>query len=234
MNSQKSIKLFNQALIINAFADHYLTDAFASGHIRVPRMQIQKWATGNTGLPGLYPERRGNVLSMILHDFESRNISTDTEEGLLVQNSMGEEWLTRGDDHLLYTENLTDRGFQIPLEAVSISFKELLNAKITGVLPNGIFQASLLVPFHKDVPLEEKLSPSFQKLELKDIVNSIYSFYPFYFQMLFEKKDFYLFLNNINSIFLDFRKDVESDINTDMNLELRLPNAYIEAYRNVN
>ena len=36
--------IFRQALYTNAFADHFLTDGFAAGHIRVPRSEILCWA----------------------------------------------------------------------------------------------------------------------------------------------------------------------------------------------
>ncbi|MBC7659909.1 MAG: hypothetical protein H7249_09395 [Chitinophagaceae bacterium] len=42
--------LFNQAIITNAFADHFLTDAFAAGHLRIPRAESLKWGIKNAAI----------------------------------------------------------------------------------------------------------------------------------------------------------------------------------------
>jgi hypothetical protein len=67
------------ALVRNAFADHFLTDAFASGHLRVPRSAL-------VGLPGALPTRK-------MHDEEN-------VYGLWVQTASGYVWRAYGDDHL--------------------------------------------------------------------------------------------------------------------------------------
>jgi hypothetical protein len=67
------------ALVRNAFADHFLTDAFASGHMRVPRDAL-------VGLPGALPTR-------LMHDEEN-------VYGLWVQSASGFVWRAYGDDHL--------------------------------------------------------------------------------------------------------------------------------------
>lgn len=67
------------ALVRNAFADHFLTDAFASGHLRVPRDAL-------VGLPGALPTRK-------MHDEEN-------VQGLWVQSATGFVWRCYGDDNL--------------------------------------------------------------------------------------------------------------------------------------
>jgi hypothetical protein len=67
------------ALVRNAFADHFLSDAFASGHLRVPRDAL-------VGLPGALPTRK-------MHDEEN-------VYGLWVQTASGFVWRAYGDDHL--------------------------------------------------------------------------------------------------------------------------------------
>lgn len=67
------------ALVRNAFADHFLTDAFASGHLRVPRDAL-------VGLPGALPTRQ-------MHDEENVH-------GLWVQSASGFVWRAYGDDNL--------------------------------------------------------------------------------------------------------------------------------------
>ncbi len=68
-----------RALVRNAFADHFLTDAFASGHMREPRDLL-------TGLVSALPARR-------MHDEEN-------EHGLWVRNGNGFVWRAFGDDML--------------------------------------------------------------------------------------------------------------------------------------
>jgi hypothetical protein len=67
------------ALVRNAFADHFLTDAFASGHLRVPRDAL-------VGLSGALPTRK-------MHDEEN-------VQGLWVQSATGFVWRCYGDDNL--------------------------------------------------------------------------------------------------------------------------------------
>lgn len=67
------------ALVRNAFADHFLTDAFASGHLRVPRDAL-------VGLTGALPTRK-------MHDEEN-------VQGLWVQSASGFVWRAYGDDQL--------------------------------------------------------------------------------------------------------------------------------------
>jgi hypothetical protein len=70
---------YDDALIANAFADHFLSDAFASGHLRVPR----------DGLKGIL----GVPASRSMHDEENTN-------GLWVQDLTGNVWRAYGDDNL--------------------------------------------------------------------------------------------------------------------------------------
>ncbi|MFN7131478.1 MAG: hypothetical protein ACK4N5_05305, partial [Myxococcales bacterium] len=81
-----------QALVTNAFADHFLTDAFAAGHVRVPRAEIRAWARAQ----GLSDKLAG-ALSKLLHDQDGhvRSVhATDegalaADEGLPVRNARG-------------------------------------------------------------------------------------------------------------------------------------------------
>ncbi|ADO68780.1 uncharacterized protein STAUR_0976 [Stigmatella aurantiaca DW4/3-1] len=72
-------KDLDAALVRNAFADHFLTDAFASGHLRVPRDLL-------VGLSGALPTRK-------MHDEEN-------VQGLWVRSASGFVWRSYGDDHL--------------------------------------------------------------------------------------------------------------------------------------
>lgn len=67
-----AVDLFRKSLMYNSFADHYLQDAFAAGHLTVKRSKLT--ALDNMGT----------------HDFYNRR-------GLEVQNEKGEQWRTYGD-----------------------------------------------------------------------------------------------------------------------------------------
>ena len=70
---------YEDALFANAFADHYLSDSFASGHLRVPRDAL-------VGIGGARPSRA-------MHNEENVN-------GLWVQDLSGNVWRAYGDDKL--------------------------------------------------------------------------------------------------------------------------------------
>lgn len=185
----KSRALLNTAITYNAFADHFLTDAFASGHIRVPRLQIKEWAREN--LRGPLRASRGDLLTMYLHDFESRNLRTRKEEGLRVQNSWGDVWQTRGDGSLFLLVDPKDLSIALPRAAVAESLREVLLAWQTGVVPAGIFSATHYVPFSYDKSLLEKLSPNYQQVRRnRDIAHLIFYSLPMMDKFLFRTGDF--------------------------------------------
>ena len=111
-----------QAWIANGFADHFLTDAFAAGHLisgSVGRTISQAfwdanraaivaacWACAQAdGVPptaaaaavgtiqGFLASRASSLLLKTVHDFYNRN-------GLDVRNALGQAWKTFGDAHL--------------------------------------------------------------------------------------------------------------------------------------
>lgn len=69
----------NYALLINAFADHYLADCFAAGHISVPRQTLKR-------------ELR-NLKAMKLHDYFNKH-------GLPVYSMYCGAWTVYGDGYL--------------------------------------------------------------------------------------------------------------------------------------
>lgn len=220
-----------QALIYNAFADHYLSDAFASGHIRVPRVQITKWAGKN--LKGLLKENRGDLLTMLLHDRESISLRTQKEEGLPVENSNGDLWTTRGDSHLHLKSFPNDPVRELPEQAIKESVKEILNTWQTGEVPAGLFKATLFVPFYRGVPLSEKLSPEYQGMSHKEFIKAFYAGLPFYEKLIHRKADLEQMLEDLPKIFVTFQKDVAKDLQAKPELRQRLPEAYVEAYSDV-
>lgn len=227
-----SQQLLHKAIVFNAFADHYLSDAFASGHIRVPRVQIKEWAKKQ--LPGLLKSSRGDFLSMILHNFESLDPRTGIEVGLRVQNALGDTWLTRGDGKLNLYSNIKDLTVLLPKRAIEESFKDILIAAEYGDLPHGVYQATQFVPYQFDVPLIDKLSPEHQQVKKQqDVINLFFFATPMLERFFFYKTDFAKMLDALSQIFTKFRHDIAKDQFENPELKKRLPPKFLEAYLNV-
>lgn len=76
-----SVKDLQVAYAINAFADHFLEDHFASGHLRVPRSKMID----------TYPK---SICTNFMHN-------EDNDAGLEVSNKKGTAWRCYGDSNLL-------------------------------------------------------------------------------------------------------------------------------------
>ncbi len=227
-----SHQLLNKALIYNGYADHYLTDAFASGHIRVPRIQIKDWSKRE--LPGALKSSRGDLLAMFLHNFESLNLRTRKEDGLRVQNSRGDVWLTRADGNLNLLATKNDPTVLLPRHAVAESFKDILIAAEYGDLPQGVYQAAQFVPFQSDLPLVDKLSPNHQNVKRQnDVTRLVFSSAPMSEKFFFFKSDFTRMLDSLSGIFIKFRQDVAREQFENSELRQRLPEKYLQAYLDV-
>ena len=100
----------------NAFADHFLTDLFAGGHVRTPRRAL--WVTPQTiaGETGL--------LARAAHNEEN-------EDGLHVQNARGDQWIAYGDGKEL--DDVNRPNFAKAIAAVQASADEVYQAFVTGV-----------------------------------------------------------------------------------------------------
>ncbi len=227
----QSRRLLEQALIYNGFADHYLTDAFASGHIRVPRIQTKNWALKN--LTGNLISYRGDLLSLIMHDHESRNLRTGDEEGLRVKNALGEVWMTHGDGELHTITDASNKGAEMPMMALKESFKEVMVAWQTGKINTGIYSASKYVPFNQDVPMVIKFSPEYQHMKKREMLRLIYSTVPLLEGFWFQKSDVEKMLQALPEIFLRFQMDVTKEIQDQPELQIHLPLNYLEAYEKV-
>lgn len=125
----------NRAWGMNAGADHFLTDAFSGGHIRVPRSALH--AEGKTG----------DVKSKIAHDL-------DNEYGVEVTNLRGDQpWIAYGDDMLADRRNARNQA--LAEEAVALSKQDIADALAqgTGYPEPGagtVFAAQQLVPHPTD------------------------------------------------------------------------------------
>ncbi len=115
-----------RAYLMNACADHFLTDLFASGHLRVPRRALHD----RVWLPLV-----GDLLAKAMHD-------EDNALGLTVQNARGDRWRAFGDQHFHADEHAQGRA--LAREAVARSTAEVWAAFDASEEP--AFDALKIVP----------------------------------------------------------------------------------------
>jgi len=104
------------AYVYDAFAQHFLTDSWAAGHIRTPRKYLTKQTT---------PGDVGSYLARYMHD-------EDNWFGLNVTNLRGDKFRAYGDTRLLDAENRHSR--MIAEEAVQMSRDEVHACFLSGEL----------------------------------------------------------------------------------------------------
>ncbi|MCF3110708.1 hypothetical protein LL912_18135 [Niabella sp. CC-SYL272] len=144
-NGDGARKLLLYALLFNGFADHFLEDAFAAGHLVVNR-SILATITNNKAL----------------HDFYS-------EHGCTVVNSLGERWQAHGDGQFNRThhhwqnettlgtiryERYTPEAHRI-IEAVRLSLNDVANAFYTA------YRSERFTPFLQEIPDHPRMQPVF-------------------------------------------------------------------------
>jgi len=91
VNAKKThdIKKLELAYAMNAFASHFLTDRFASGHIRTPRVELPERVSSS---------QIGSLLANYMHAEESLY-------GLHVHNKNGDHWIAYGDKSYFSTQS---------------------------------------------------------------------------------------------------------------------------------
>ncbi|MDR2307165.1 MAG: hypothetical protein LBE53_08220 [Paucimonas sp.] len=138
------------AYAMNAFADHFLTDLFSAGHLRVPRKALADTVT---------PSDVGSLISRFMHD-------EDSQYGLAVRNAEGEQWRAYGDKRYFDSVDVANRR-QVG-RAVQRSADEVFQAFADGRVPASTDYAALrLVPDLQAA--EQDLVPgNFAPLYVKD------------------------------------------------------------------
>lgn len=120
----KSLEL---AYAMNAFADHYLTDLFSAGHLRVPRKPLAAVVT---------PSDLGSLITRFMHD-------EDSKFGLNVRNGHGDQWHAYGDKRYFDAIDSANRA-QVDL-AVQVSADEVFAAFLSGIAPSPANFAALKI-----------------------------------------------------------------------------------------
>lgn len=167
----KDGELWRRAVVYNAFADHFLSDGFAAGHVRVPRAVIRSWARARS-----LSEKLAGSFSKLLHDADghvetlhgSAEAVRKPGDGLRVKNANGDAWETFCDGQLFLFPGSTDSpAVRLPVAAIAASVLELVTSWKTGTLPDGLFTASRFVACpHPDAP---GLADKFSKLPEQEV-----------------------------------------------------------------
>jgi hypothetical protein len=230
---------WRRAIFYNAFADHFLTDAFAAGHVRVPRAQIREWGKINH-----YSEKLAGGLSKVLHD-QDGHVNTNhsggekylADEGLRVRNTLGAEWYTRCDGQLFIVKPTHELLIQQPVQAVAMSLIELFTARRDRVIPKGTYQALLHVPFpHSDAPsLCDKFSPNMPAQQFDALIESL----TWYVKVRWigpgvDKDNVHALFTALPDLMQEFRHSVKTAYDSDPELQKRLPTDYVKAYQSIN
>ena len=116
-HQSQDAKKLEYAYSLNAYANHFLSDRFASGHIRTPRPKLADSVT---------PAVIGSVLASFMHKEENR-------AGLHVHNQRGDHWVAYGDGYFFDAINATNRS--IMEEALQKSVNEVFYAYQYGAAP---------------------------------------------------------------------------------------------------
>jgi hypothetical protein len=230
-------ELFRRALYYNAFADHFLTDGFAAGHIRVPRAEISAW--GKSKARG-YSAKLSGGLSKLLHDqdghvssFHAAGEVPGADEGLPVRNSLGRDWCTRCDGQLFIVPVGDDPLIAEPVAAVAESLVELFTAQRTRQPVVGEYAAIRHVPFPRpgSPRLQEKFSTAWSAKQVEALVKTVrwYVKVPWIGTGLTAEHVVALF-NALPELMAGFAAHVRTAHEQSPELRERLPQAYVKAF----
>ncbi len=225
----KDFDQFKKALFYNGFADHFLTDSFAAGHVRVPRRQVLNWTKDNVDAP--LKHFVSDALAMILHNYDGKTLS-GKEIGVLVRNSRGDEWTTHSDEEMNTCRPDTDPSIRLPTTAVELSVNEIFQTFNTGEIPSGVFSALRYAPFPtQKLPLDQiKLTGSYAKNE--KIFDKLENSLPSPLKMVLPKSALSRMMWQLLEIRRQFAIQNQADLMANPHLQLRMPAEFIEAYTN--
>jgi hypothetical protein len=233
-NLETKSLLWNEAVYTNGFADHFLTDGFAAGHVRTPTAQIRQWAA-TTGRD----EKLAGALVKIIHDQDGHVGELHSEAdhskrtgGLLVVNSRGDTWHTRCDGQL-FLIGTTDMAVDQAVEAVAASVEELLLAYQGMPAPEGVFAATRWIPWpHSDEPpLTEKFPPNLTDAQVDALRESI----PWYVKEPIiadlTLPDIQACYQELPTLMQSFREEIAAQARQSPALLRRLAPEFVEAYK---
>ena len=110
-----NVEELKYAYFVEGYADHFLTDLFATGHSRTPRVEIVNYCA-NLG------QGPASFLTKLMHD-------QDGTTGLTLVNGKGETWFGTGDENF-YTPANKDNKLRA-LNVVQQSVDQIYNAYVS-------------------------------------------------------------------------------------------------------
>jgi hypothetical protein len=125
-HASHDVQQLKRAYAINAFASHFLSDRFATGHIRTPRKELPDHVT---------PRDIGSLLVSAMHDEENKL-------GLHVHNLRGDHWVAYGDK--IYFEAINQQNRALLDEAMQKSVDDVFSAYESGVVAQDDVVANLI------------------------------------------------------------------------------------------
>lgn len=141
---QEALRLLELAYQQNAFANHYLTDSFSAGHMRVPRREIHNTLA--------LPAALKLLVANLMHDEDGRN-------GLNVVNAEGMSFVAYGDGYLSKPEAQLQKS--IMLEAMQRSADAIYDTYTDGTIPTQ-FAEMTLFPDYERIPQLNQTAPLFK------------------------------------------------------------------------
>jgi len=126
------------AYAINAFADHFLTDLFAAGHMRTPRRKLFESASVHNPLT----QAAAGLCAMGMHN-------EDNKFGLWVENERRDKWVAYGDAR--YRDRWNSANRRVMKGALQQSMDDVWNAFKTGNVTNSGQVFSYLPKLIKEV-----------------------------------------------------------------------------------
>lgn len=232
---------FRRALYTNAFADHFLTDGFAAGHIRVPRAEIRAWAAANRlsekvagSLSKLLHDQDGHIDVHSLHGEKHENRPVASNDGLRVQDATGTSWYTYCDGQLFLETQQGQPAVERAVMSVSASVTELLLAWKQVEQPAGVYAATQFVPFpHPEAPkLTAKFPADLPDADFERLWSSVSWYAKIPWIAGLEHAHVRDLFRALPQIMTDFRANIAAAA-ANADLRKRIDPRYIEAYKNV-
>ncbi|KAL1607600.1 hypothetical protein SLS60_002534 [Paraconiothyrium brasiliense] len=101
-SDQAKMEMLRTAYIHEAFAAHFLTDLFSSGHLRAPRRAFHNPDYVSMGINGWRDNPVWDFQCRFMHD-------DDSATGLLVRNERGDQWIEYGDKQFMEPQASVNR-----------------------------------------------------------------------------------------------------------------------------
>ncbi len=244
-------KMIRLALFTNAFADHYLTDSFSAGHLRVPRSQIDKFVENYEKSNKRSKREKGSsvsgALTQYLHNLDG------SLTGIPVINSLGTEFVIRSDKQIFSKENsrelsgVVENNPQLvqPIAATQASVREIFAVIELGdsAMPPAYFEALKYVPFVVDPALDSLVLRVEQHIEkhgsIKKAIKSMSSEMQMVYRsnMLVEDISYKTYFKNFVSSIPGMMHELRNQIKTESEnkgIKKRIPSTLLNALRTLN